>query len=83
MKANVPGFFWTNVMLSAAHAQLGELEAARNALRDLVAQQEDFARSARETIGKWLDPQFAAHLIEGLRKAGLDIGASAASSAHY
>ena len=80
VKANVPGFFWTNVMLAAAHAQLGELEAARNALRDLLAQKEDFARSASETIGKWLDPQLAAHLIEGLRKAGLEIGASPARS---
>ena len=74
VKANVPEFFWTNVMRSAAHAQLGELEAARSALRDLLAQQENFADSARESIGKWMDPQLAAHLIEGLRKAGLEIG---------
>jgi serine/threonine protein kinase/tetratricopeptide (TPR) repeat protein len=73
VKANVPGFFWTNVMLAAAHAQLGELEAARHAVRDLLAQKEDFAVSGRETIGKWLDPQLSADLIEGLRKAGLDI----------
>ena len=75
VKANVPGFFWTNVLRSAAHAQLGELEAARHALRDLLAQYENFARAASENIGKWLDPQLAAHLIEGLRKAGLEIDA--------
>jgi TolB-like protein/cytochrome c-type biogenesis protein CcmH/NrfG len=81
VKANVPGFFWTNVMLSAAHAQLGELEAARNAVRDLLAQKEDFAKSAREAIGKWLDPQLTAHLIEGMRKAGLEIDAPTVNSA--
>jgi len=75
VKANAPGFFWTNVMLSAVHAQLGELEAARRAARDLLAQKPDFAASGRETIEKWLDPEFSAHLIEGLRKAGLEIGA--------
>jgi tetratricopeptide (TPR) repeat protein len=76
VKANVPGFFWTNVMLSAAHAQLGELEAAHHAVRDLLAQKEGFAESARDTIEKWLDPQLSADLIEGLRKAGLEIVAS-------
>jgi len=76
VKANVPGFFWTNVMLSAAHAQLGEAEAAHHAVRDLLAQKEGFAESARDTIEKWLDPQLSADLIEGLRKAGLEIVAS-------
>jgi serine/threonine protein kinase/tetratricopeptide (TPR) repeat protein len=81
VKANVPGFFWTNVMLSAAHAQLGEAEAAHHAVRDLLAQKEGFAESARDTIEKWLDPQLSADLIEGLRKAGLEIESSTAREA--
>ena len=70
-KANVPEIFWTNVLFAAAYGQLGELDAARTALRDLHAQKEDFAGSARESIGKWFDPALAEHLIDGLRKAGL------------
>ncbi|MDQ6892576.1 MAG: protein kinase [Acidobacteriota bacterium] len=73
VKANAPEVFWTNVLLAAAHAQLGELPAARNALRDLLAQKEDFAQSAVEMLEKWFDPQLVGHLIEGLRTAGLEV----------
>ncbi len=72
VKANAPEVFWTNMLLAAAYGQLGELAAARKALRDLLAQKEDFARSAGELLGKWFDPQLVGPLIEGLRKAGLD-----------
>jgi non-specific serine/threonine protein kinase len=73
IKANVPGIFWTNVLLSAAYGQLGELEPAREALRNLLAEKEDFEESARETLGKWFEAEMVEHLIEGLRKAGLEI----------
>ena len=69
--SNVPGIFWTNVLLAAAHGQLGELEPARHALRDLNAQKEDFAQSATQIIGRWFDAKLGEHLIEGLYKAGL------------
>ncbi len=72
VKANAPDVFWTNLLLAAAHGQLGELPAARRALRDLLSQKEDFARSASELLGKWFDPQLVGHLIEGLRAAGLE-----------
>jgi len=73
VKANAPDVFWTNILLAAAHGCLGELTAARNALRDLLAQKEDFAQSARSLLSKWLDPELVEHLIDGLRKAGLEI----------
>jgi TolB-like protein len=73
VKANAPDIFWTNWLLAAAYGQLGDLPAARNALRDLLAQKEDFAQSAAELMGKWFEPQLAGHLIEGLRKAGMEI----------
>ena len=79
-KANVPGVFWTNVILAAAHAQLGELDSARRALQRLISQKEDFAESARETIGKWYEAELADDLIDGLHKAGLGGEAAAASS---
>jgi TolB-like protein/Tfp pilus assembly protein PilF len=81
VKANAPEIFWTNLLLAAAYGQLGELTAARSALRDLLAQKEDFAQSARELLGKWFDPQLVGHFIEGLRKAGLDTPLETSSGA--
>jgi tetratricopeptide (TPR) repeat protein len=78
-RANAPGLFWTNMMLAAAHAQLGELDSARGALTTLLAQKEDFAESGPATIRKWYQTELADHLIDGLRKAGLDSHATAAS----
>jgi TolB-like protein/Tfp pilus assembly protein PilF len=80
-RANAPGVFWTNMMLAAAHAQLGELDAARGALNTLLAQKEDFAESGPATIRKWYETELTDHLIDGLRKAGLDAGAAPGSGA--
>ena len=73
LKVNMPGFWRTNVALAAAYGQLGELEAARNAAQQLLAVRPDFAALAREELGKWWDAELVEHLIEGLRKAGLEI----------
>ena len=75
VKASLPGHFWKSVVLAAAHGQLGELAAAREALRDLLAQKPGFAESGAEFLQKWFDPELVALLLEGLRKAGLDIAA--------
>lgn len=69
--ANAPEMFWTNFLLAAAHAQLGEVEAARKALLDLLAQKSDFVESGEEHLKKWFEPQLVADLMTGLRKAGL------------
>jgi TolB-like protein/cytochrome c-type biogenesis protein CcmH/NrfG len=81
VKANAPDVFWTSLLLAAAHGQLGELTAARDALRDLLGQKEDLAQSASQLLGKWFDPQMVELLMEGLRKAGLDAGAPALEAA--
>ena len=73
LKINMPGFWRTNVAFAAAYGQLGEQEAARNAVRELLALKPDFAVVAREELGKWWDPELIEHLIDGLRKAGLEI----------
>jgi len=70
LKINMPGFWRTNLALAAAYGQLGELEAARNALRALLTLRPDFA--VREELAKWWDPGLVEHLIDGLRKAGLE-----------
>jgi TolB-like protein/Tfp pilus assembly protein PilF len=72
-RANVPELFWSHAVLAASHAQLGDLAAAGNALRDLLARKPDFVTSGGELLGKWFGAQLAAHWIEGLRKAGLEV----------
>jgi TolB-like protein len=78
IRINVPGFFWTHVVLAAAHGQLGEREAAAEAVRALQAFRPDFAEVARAELRKWNDPELVEHLLEGLRKAGLEVGANTA-----
>jgi len=80
VRANVPELFWTNWVLAAAHGQLGELEAARKALKELLVQKEDFARSGRQLMEKWFEPQLVEHLMEGLRKAGLEVEREASAA---
>ena len=73
LKVNMPGFWRTHFALATAYGQLGEREAARKAVRELLAIRPDFAVVAREELGKWWDPELIEHLIDGLRKAGLEI----------
>jgi TolB-like protein len=73
LKLNMPGFWRTHLALAAVYGQLGEREAARNAVRELLAIRPDFAAVARVELAKWWDPELIEHLIDGLRKAGLEI----------
>ncbi|MBS1808707.1 MAG: protein kinase [Acidobacteria bacterium] len=72
LKVNVPGYFWTHAALAAAYGQLGEREPARAALRELLGLVPNFGALAREEYGKWLDAELTEHLLDGLRKAGLE-----------
>ncbi len=69
----MPGYFWTPFVCAAAFGQLGEQTAARKALAELLAIRPEFARAAREELGKWFEPELVEHLVEGLGKAGLEI----------
>ena len=71
VRANLGESLWTSAVLAAAHAQLGDQAAAGHALRELLAQGDDVARSTRELFEKWFDPPLVEHLMDGLRKAGL------------
>ena len=83
LKINMPRFYVTPLVAAAAYGQLGERDAAAKALRELLILWPDFGVSAREEIQKWLEPDLAEHLLDGLRKAGLKIppqkGAAAAA----
>jgi TolB-like protein len=72
-KVDMPGYFYTFVAQAAALGQLGEGESARKALRELLALRPDFATAAREEFVKWYPPELVERLLDGLRKAGLEI----------
>jgi hypothetical protein len=51
---------------------------ARFSARTAEAPWPDMVRRkpGRETIEKWFDPQFTEHIVDGLRKAGLETDAA-------
>jgi len=73
LKVNMPGFWRTQFALAVVYGQLGEQEAARNAVRELLTIKPDFAAVGREELTKWWDAELTEQLIEGLGKAGLEI----------
>ena len=59
--------------MAATYGQLGQRDAAAKALRDLLKLRPDFAVTIRRDVEKWWEPDYGKHLIDGLRKAGLEI----------
>jgi tetratricopeptide (TPR) repeat protein len=76
LKVNMPGFWRTQFMLAVCNGQLGELDAARNAVDELLRIRPDFLVVWREELCKWWEAELVEHLIDGLRKAGLEIAGS-------
>ena len=72
LKINMPGFHSTHHVIAAAYAQLGDREAAAEALVELLTVSPHFAKFAREEFGKWLQPELVEHVIDGLSKAGME-----------
>src|SRR5580693_9052898 len=75
-RINMPNYYHVPGIQAAALAQLGRHEEAQKAIRALLALRPDFATAARQEYGKWYNAENVEQVIEGLRKAGLDIPAS-------
>jgi serine/threonine protein kinase len=73
LKINMRGLWGANVVLAAASGQLGERESARHAVLGLLDLIPNFDVVGREELGKWWDPELVKHLVDGLRRAGLEI----------
>jgi serine/threonine protein kinase len=73
-KFDLPSHWGTHVVIAAACGQLGERDAAGKALRDLLKLRPNVAATVRKEFEKWWEPEYVEHLIDGLRKAGLEIG---------
>jgi tetratricopeptide (TPR) repeat protein len=73
-RVDVPGLFWPYLVMASACGHLGRRTEAAAAVRDLLALDPEFAAHARYNVGTW---HFASGLmepiLEGLRKAGLEI----------
>jgi len=69
-RVSLPEFYWTWLMKAAAQGQLGRDEAGAS-LAQIYALKPGF--SARAELQKWnAAPKDLEHILEGLRKAGLD-----------
>ena len=77
LKMNLPGHWFMHAAMSAAYGQLGERAAASKALQDLLEIRPDFAATVRMNIEKWWEPDFVEHLMDGWRKAGLEMARGA------
>src|SRR4029077_15322915 len=73
-RVDMPGLFWPYLVMASACGHLGRRTEAAAAVRDLLALDPEFAAHARSNVGTW---HFASGLmepiLEGLRKAGLEI----------
>jgi tetratricopeptide (TPR) repeat protein len=73
LKANLPGHWGMHAGIAASAGQLGDHPAAAKAIRDLLKLRPDYCTTIRSTFDKWFDPELRDQLIDGLRKAGLEI----------
>lgn len=69
-KIALPHFYWTHMLMAAAKGQLGHADASE-ALARIFEVKPNF--SARTELQKWnAAPADMEHIIEGLRKAGIE-----------
>jgi tetratricopeptide (TPR) repeat protein len=74
-KAIMPGQHFSYALFAALYGQLDEREEAVKARREVLALKPDFAATARDEFAKWYLPELVEQLVDGLRKAGLEIAA--------
>ncbi|MFN7944133.1 MAG: protein kinase [Blastocatellia bacterium] len=75
-KVNLPGHWAEHAFTAAACGQLGERETAAKAVQDLLKVRPDFVASVQRDFAKWWDAEYIEHLLDGFRKAGLEIAAT-------
>ena len=80
VRTNAPYLFWLQIVLAAAHGQLGEQQPASDAVRTLMTQIPSFSANPRAILNTWLQTDMVEHLIQGLQKAGMSITEAASGS---
>ena len=77
VRTNAPYLFWLQIVLAAAHGQLGEQQPASAAVRAVITQIPSFAANPRAILSTWIQADMVEHLIRGLQKAGMSIAEAA------
>jgi TolB-like protein len=72
-KVKVQGHFGAHLFIAAACGQLGEIEEAGKAWRDVLQVRPDMPSILRMQVKKWWSREYGERLIEGLQKAGIEI----------
>jgi TolB-like protein/Flp pilus assembly protein TadD len=81
LKMDLPGYFYTYVRQAIAYGQLGRKAEAQTAVAKLLELKPEYGREVRDLVRRWQYPEdFIEHIVEGLRKAGLDVPDEAAAS---
>ena len=76
VKIEIPLWWKTHALLAISYGQLGMQEEATQAVNDLLAVYPSYAENARREFRKYFwDETHTEHVMDGLRKAGLDIPA--------
>jgi TolB-like protein len=81
LKVNLPGFWRTQLLLAAANGQLGERAAASHAVQELLKIRPNFKEHRHDELRKWHDEELKEQLLDGLRKAGLEMADNPAQPA--
>ncbi len=76
MKIETPAWWKNHALLAISYGQLGMQEEATQAVNDLLAVYPSYAENARREFRKYYwDETELEHVMDGLRRAGLDIPA--------
>jgi TolB-like protein/Tfp pilus assembly protein PilF len=81
LKFGATSHWGAHLLMAAACAQLGDREAAAQAVREAIRLRPSVADTFAGDAEKWFEPGFAAHLTDGLRKAGLEVAAEGSAGA--
>jgi serine/threonine protein kinase/tetratricopeptide (TPR) repeat protein len=73
LELNTPENYYQHAVLTMCYAQLGEMDEAHKSLQAMLAIKPDYGKAARQLHGKWIQPDLVERLMDGLRKAGLEI----------
>jgi hypothetical protein len=71
-KVNMPGFWRTQLAIAANAGQLGELATAKQSLHTLLLQRPEIAKTPRQELAIWWQPDIVEGLMVGLHKADLE-----------
>jgi serine/threonine protein kinase/tetratricopeptide (TPR) repeat protein len=83
LKINMPAIIASHIWLAANYGQLGQLTAAQNSLREVQRLSPPTPTiSLRQALSVLYQPELVEHIIDGLRKAGLEIPAQLSPAAN-